>query len=271
MIVIFSMLPNGSKDICYNLHVPAPGRVQYYRAECLPFVPDEIKCQLRFPKAYAQSQENLRYLDQVKEQTRVFLENNVKQNYFNGDDNVPFTVSVGEAEVLYSASDRVKALAASGSLKTLHDQCTQLTEAAESQYIGTKDRLENIVDAINSKEDEVVEGIIDDFEIVGLKKNNQAGDASLNNVLSLFRGSNLSAENMATVQAALGSSQDASSLKKELGKLEALAAAKIEVLKELIELQAAYSANVEDDAAGQADLLAYKTQLASLEGSLGSA
>jgi hypothetical protein len=165
-------LPNGPKDICYNLHIPAPGRVQYYRAECLPFVPDEIKCQLRFPKAYANAQENLRYLDQVKEQTRIFIDSNVEQNYFNGEDVVPFNVSVGEAEVLYSASDRVKDLAANGALKTLHEQCTQLTEAAESQYIGTKDKLENIVDAINSKEDEVVEAIIEDYEIVGLKMNN---------------------------------------------------------------------------------------------------
>lgn len=265
------MLPNGAKDICYNLHIPAPGRVQYYRAECLPFVPDEIKCQLRFPKAYAKRQENLRYLDQVREQTRAFLESHVKQNYFSGESEVPFTASVQEAEVLFSASDNVKELAASGSLKQLHDQCTQLTEAAESQYIGTKDKLENIIDAINSKEDEVVEGIVEDFELVGLKLNNQAGDASINNVIAYFRGGNLSAENMATVQAALGSSDDASSLKKELGKLEALAAAKVEVLKELIELQSAYNDNVENDAAGQGDLSAYKTQLASLEGSLGGA
>lgn len=180
-------------------------------------------------------------------------------------------MSVGEAEVLFSAKDEVKELAASGNLKNLHDQCTQLTEAAESQYIGTKDKLENIVDAINSKEDDIVEGIVEDFEVVGLKKNNQSGDANLNNVIAFFRGSDLSAQNMATVQAALGSNSDASSLKKELSKLEALAAAKMEVLKELIELQAAYNDNVEDDAAGQGDLSAYKSQLASLEGSLGGA
>ena len=115
-------------------------------------------------------------------------------------------MTVGEAEVLFSANDRVKALAANGDLKNLHEQCTQLTEAAESQYIGAKDRLENIVDAINSKEDDVVAAIVEDFEIVGLKMNNQAGDANLNNLLGFFRGSDLSAENMATVQAALGSS-----------------------------------------------------------------
>jgi len=54
---------NGIKDLGHELHVPAPGRVQYYRAEVLPFVPAEIKTQIRFPKAYAQSEKNLRYLD----------------------------------------------------------------------------------------------------------------------------------------------------------------------------------------------------------------
>lgn len=102
-----------------NLHIPTPGRVQYYRAECLPFVPDEIKTQLRFPKAYAMSQENLRYLDKVRQETRAFIEANVKQNYFTGEAEVPFSSTVGEAEVLYQASDKVKGLAESGALKAM--------------------------------------------------------------------------------------------------------------------------------------------------------
>jgi hypothetical protein len=95
------MFPNGSKDVDINLHIPTPGRVQYYRAECLPFVPDEIKTQLRFPKAYATSIANLRYVDQVREETRKFVEANVKQNYFTGETEVPFSSSIGETEVLY--------------------------------------------------------------------------------------------------------------------------------------------------------------------------
>lgn len=50
-------------DINHHLHIPAPGRVQYYKAEALPFVPAEIKCQIRFPKAYAMSAPSMRYLD----------------------------------------------------------------------------------------------------------------------------------------------------------------------------------------------------------------
>jgi len=60
-----------------DFHVPPPGRVQYYRAEALPFVPHEIKNQLRFPKAYAMSFPNLRYLDAVKQETELFMSKNI--------------------------------------------------------------------------------------------------------------------------------------------------------------------------------------------------
>ena len=101
----FRAFPHGAHDIAHDLHVPAPGRVQYYRAEALPFVPDEIKTQIRFPKAFAMSFQNLRYLDQVRAETNAFIRENVKVNYFNGSDEVPLTTSLGEAEVLYSAGD----------------------------------------------------------------------------------------------------------------------------------------------------------------------
>lgn len=85
------MFPNGPLDISHSIHVPAPGRVQYYRAEALPFVPNEIRCQLRFPKAYAYSVRNLRYLEKVKEETKKFLSENVKANYLNGDKEISFS------------------------------------------------------------------------------------------------------------------------------------------------------------------------------------
>jgi hypothetical protein len=40
---MFRMYPGGYHDLGPDMHVPTPGRVQYYRAEALPFVPDEIK------------------------------------------------------------------------------------------------------------------------------------------------------------------------------------------------------------------------------------
>ena len=64
-------------DVNHHLHIPHPGRVQHYRAEALPFVPTEIKTQIRFPKAYAMSAPSLRYLDQVKGEIDGFMKDRV--------------------------------------------------------------------------------------------------------------------------------------------------------------------------------------------------
>jgi len=37
------MYENGYRALGPDMYVPTPGRVQYYRAETLPFVPVEIK------------------------------------------------------------------------------------------------------------------------------------------------------------------------------------------------------------------------------------
>jgi hypothetical protein len=44
------------------------------------------------------------------------LDENVKTNYFDGSSDIPLTISLGEAEVLYSANDDIKALGESGEL-----------------------------------------------------------------------------------------------------------------------------------------------------------
>jgi len=108
------------------MHIPTPGRVQYYRAETLPFLPNEIKVQVRFPKAYAVSEQNCRYLDEVRQRTQEFMNDKIAQNYFSGETEVPLTATLGEVEILFSASDDVKAMGESGDLKALHDRVTSL-------------------------------------------------------------------------------------------------------------------------------------------------
>lgn len=126
------MFEHGAHDVGHDLHIPAPGKVQYYRAECLPFVPPEIKTQIRFPKAYPDSEQNLRYLDQVRIQTEKFMGANIQDNYFSTESAIPLTATLGEVEVLYSAGDHVKSLASSGALNTLHERCNSLTDGAQS-------------------------------------------------------------------------------------------------------------------------------------------
>ena len=84
-LISLSFLPNGATEINPSFHVPVPGRVQYYRAEALPFIPAEVKCQVKFPKAYAMSEINLRYLDKIRIETAKFVEAKINHNYFTGE------------------------------------------------------------------------------------------------------------------------------------------------------------------------------------------
>jgi len=69
---------------------------------------------------------NLRYLDQVKEQTQIFMQAKIAQNYFTGEAQIPLTATLQEAEVLFAASDNVKALGESGELGRLHERVQSL-------------------------------------------------------------------------------------------------------------------------------------------------
>ena len=60
------------------------------------------------------SRPNLRYLDIIRAETLAFMNKNIKSNYFDGSEKVDLDVSLGEAEVLFSASDEVKNLSESG-------------------------------------------------------------------------------------------------------------------------------------------------------------
>jgi hypothetical protein len=166
------MFPGGAHQINHHMHIPVPGRVQYYRAEALPFIPDEIKTQLRFPKAYAVSEMNMRYHDQVLAETQNFMRAKINQNYFNGDSEVPLDATLAEAEVLFAAGDNVKALANSGELKALHERVGRLGEASQSEYLAVRDRVDNIIAAAQSKEDEIYNEIMQDYPELSLDLHN---------------------------------------------------------------------------------------------------
>jgi hypothetical protein len=58
-----------------------PGKVQYYKAEMEPYVPDEIKWQLRMPTRFAMRELKLTYLDKVQDETNKFLASRIKHDY----------------------------------------------------------------------------------------------------------------------------------------------------------------------------------------------
>lgn len=242
------MYHHGYHDLGPDMHVPTPGRVQYYRAEALPFVPAEIKTQLRFPKAYAQSEINLRYLDKVTELTQEFMKKKINQNYFTGEGSVSMSATLSEVEVLNSAGENVKNLAQSGALKDIHERCDSLKEASESQYINMRDKIESIIQAIQTKEDDVYESLTDD-ELVRVSTH-EVYNSSLLNIEGMA-----SVTNLATIGGAIKNAEDKKPLEDAQNKLVALLGAKVKAMEALIQLQQAYADNVEPgDAAAINDL-----------------
>jgi hypothetical protein len=118
--------------------------VQYFRAEQLPFLPDEAKTVVRVPKAYAVSVENLRYLDVVRKHVTEFTNKTLPVNYFTGE-RVGLDVSLQEAEVMFNANERVKSMVQTGELSRLHERFQSLSERASSEYASIRDRINNIV------------------------------------------------------------------------------------------------------------------------------
>jgi len=139
------MFPNGASDLNRNHHIPVPGRIQFYRAEQLPFLPDDAKTQIRFPKAVAQSEENLRYLEKVRDETTKFMTQEIKENYLTGDSSVGLSATLQEAEVLFGAGDNIRALSDSGELQKLHERFNSLSKQAQQEYRSIKERLFSVI------------------------------------------------------------------------------------------------------------------------------
>jgi hypothetical protein len=139
------------------------------------------------------------------------LKSKISQNYFTGESDIPLELTLEQAEVLFSASDSVKNLASSGALKTLHERCTELKESSESSFLNTKDRILNIVEATHSKENEIYDSLIEDYEIDGIRKH-ESGQ-SIFDVISLNQGFSTT-ENLSILEGAIDKETDPNALVK---------------------------------------------------------
>ena len=107
-----------------------PGRVQFYKAEMLMYLPEEEKWAVRQPTRYAVSEANLTYLPKVEEQVRVFIKDHAPINYFRPDHEVGMDTKISQLELLLNASSEVREAASSGRLRELQ---TALAEAEAEQ------------------------------------------------------------------------------------------------------------------------------------------
>lgn len=177
----------------------------------------------------------------------------MKTNYFDGSDNVSLTTSLGEAEVLYAASDKVKDMGESGQLSALHEKVANLHETTETQYINLKDRLMGIVVAGHNKEDEICDTLMEDHGITGIRKHHIFGDSVMDMLSWTYKMA--SVENLSVLKGAIEKADDPHALEQAEAKLVALLGSKVEALEQLIDLQEAYITHVEADEANEKLLL----------------
>lgn len=132
-----------------------PGRVQYYRAENEPFIPDSIKWGVRFPTRYAVREFQLAYKPEVETQINKFLNETIKADYLNGNREINLDLTLAEAQLLYNANDDIKAKAASGELAALHKRCNDLDARIDQGYSAIYDQLDRTLKQVQDAEEEV--------------------------------------------------------------------------------------------------------------------
>ena len=101
------------------------GRVQYYRLEMQPFLPDELKFGFRMPTAYAASTPKATYRNDIEGETIRFLTENLKVNYFNPEKGFTLDLKLGECELLFGSKTAFKEVAESGELDRIHADCVK--------------------------------------------------------------------------------------------------------------------------------------------------
>jgi hypothetical protein len=249
----FSIFPHGAHDINHHHYVPTPGKVQYFRAEHLPFLPDEAKTVVRVPKAYAVSVENLRYLDVVRKHVTEFTNKTLPVNYFTGG-KVGLEATLQEAEVMFNANENVRSMAHSGELSRLHERFQNLSEQAHSEYESIRDRINNIVLATQTKEDEI-----------STRANQAHGlNLSLHNADHFEFSTLFSNRAFVTTKnlEALSKAKENPEAGNVARQIQALLEVQTRALESLIQLQEAWVANVENDAATQNELAHYREKYA---------
>jgi hypothetical protein len=73
------------------------------------------------------------------------MNEHIPVDYFTGERNVSLDYTLQEAEVLFAASDSIKAMAESGELLKLHEKFNSVNERAHSEYHSIRDRINNII------------------------------------------------------------------------------------------------------------------------------
>jgi len=103
---------------------------------------DEIKWQIRLPTHIVMRKNALPYNDKVQEQILAFLGSEIKHDYMQGSRDINLDLTVDEASKLYSANSSIRAMAETGELQKVHQNCVDLAKAVDSGFIKVMDQLD---------------------------------------------------------------------------------------------------------------------------------
>lgn len=109
------------------------------------------------PKRHAIAELDYRYEEVVQSRINDFMGQAIKADYIKGSREINLDLTLEEAEYLFTASDKIKAMAASGELQKLHAKCDELEESVETSYITVMDKLKTAEIQINEAEDDIYE------------------------------------------------------------------------------------------------------------------
>lgn len=86
-----------------------PGRLQYYKAENEPFIPDNVKWAIRMPTRYANREETLDYEAEVNSVIADYVKLHFKFDVTNGKELDVANMTLGQLKAIYEAqSDKIK-------------------------------------------------------------------------------------------------------------------------------------------------------------------
>ena len=77
----------------------------------------------------------------VESRINDFLGEGIKADYIKGSREINLDLTMLEAEFLFTASDKVKEMAASGQLQELHSKCDSIEKEVDTAYIKSMDLL----------------------------------------------------------------------------------------------------------------------------------
>lgn len=131
------------------------------------------------------------------------MQERIKHNYLSPEKGLSLDLTVKDAELLISASSRVRGLAETGELERIHKQCKELEDRIEGDYLAVRNHIGKILVQIEEKENELITKL-EELGVTKLRKHSSRGfeDASLFDLMGLTTG-DPSLDNLILTEAAV--------------------------------------------------------------------